>query len=345
MSLLIDIRKKLGDFTLEAAFETSDPVTGLLGASGCGKSITLKCIAGIVTPDEGRIVLDGETLFDSAAHIDLRPQKRQVGYLFQNYALFPNLTVEQNICTGLRGQSAEEKRKALEESVELLRLHGLEKKHPIQLSGGQAQRVALARMLVTKPRVLLLDEPFSALDTHLRDSLLPQLKTLLQQVGRQAVLVTHSRDEAYRLCSRICVMDAGRILKDADTKSVFADPGSVPAARLTGCKNIVKAQKTGDTTVLVPSWGVTLEAGRPVPDDLIGIGVRAHCFVPDGTVNAFPVAWDQQLEELFDRSVLFRFADQGPDTPPIWWRIAKTDFPDKLPASLGIPPEEILLLT
>ena len=345
MSLVIDIRKKLGDFTLETAFETDEPVTGLLGASGCGKSITLKCIAGIVTPDEGKIILDGETLFDSAAHIDLRPQKRQVGYLFQNYALFPNMTVEQNILTGLRGQSDTEKGAALSHIVTLMRLTGLEKKHPIQLSGGQAQRVALARMLVTKPRLLLLDEPFSALDTHLRDSLLPQLKTLLQQVDRQAVLVTHSRDEAYRLCSRICIMDDGHILRDATTKAVFADPGSVPAARLTGCKNIVAAQKAGDTTILVPSWGITLDTGKHVPENLTGIGLRAHCFVPGGTINAFPVRWDQNLEELFDWSILFRFQEQSQDSPAVWWRVPKSDFPNKLPTSLGIPPEEILLLT
>lgn len=346
MSLSIEIKKRLGSFTLESAFETSEPVTGLLGASGCGKSITLKCIAGIVQPDEGRIILDGVTLFDSAAHINLPPQKRQVGYLFQNYALFPNMTVEQNILAGLRWEkNATVRQKALADSLTLLKLNGLEKRHPSQLSGGQAQRVALARMLVAQPRLLLLDEPFSALDTHLRDTLQPQLKALLRQVDRQALLVTHSRDEAYRLCSRICVMDRGRILKDADTQTVFADPGSVAAARITGCKNIIQAEKAGQQQVLIPAWGITLNAGRPVPDGLTAIGLRAHSFQLDGAVNRFSIRWEQELEELFDWCLLFRFEGQDEDTEPIWWRLPKADRPSTLPATLTIPPEEILLLT
>lgn len=236
MSLFVEIRKRLSDFVLEARFETDDPVTGLLGASGCGKSMTLKCIAGVETPDEGRIVLDGETLFDSERGINLPPQKRGVGYLFQHYALFPHMTVEKNILCGLHGEKDKAvRRQRLREMIEMLQLEGLEKHRPAQLSCGQAQRAALARMLVNKPRLLLLDEPFSALDSHLRDQLQPQFLSLLRSYGRQAVLVTHSRDEAYHLCSRLCVMDGGRILRTGGTKEVFADPGQRtrrPADRL-----------------------------------------------------------------------------------------------------------------
>ena len=239
MSLQVEIYKKLGDFTLDAAFETYGGVLGMLGASGCGKSITLKCIAGIETPDRGRIVLDGVTLFDSEQKINLPPQKRQVGYLFQNYALFPNMTVRQNILCGLCREKDKARRQAeLEQVLELLQLQGLEQHRPAQLSGGQQQRVALARILVNKPRLLMLDEPFSALDSHRREKLQLQMREMLAGFGCDVLMVTHSRDEAYHMCRRVAVMDSGRLLAVKDTKELFADPGSIRAALLTGCKNI-----------------------------------------------------------------------------------------------------------
>ena len=224
MSLKVDIRKNLGSFSLNVKFATEEnapAVLGLLGASGCGKSLTLKCIAGIETPDRGRIVLDGVTLFDSEKKIDLPPQKRQVGYLFQNYALFPNMTVRQNILCGL----CREKDKAAKEEevcrvVRMLQLDGLESRRPCQLSGGQQQRVALARILVNKPKLLMLDEPFSALDSHLRDKLQMELRGLLADFGRDVLLVTHSRDEAYHLCSRVAVLESGRLLAVKPTKEL-----------------------------------------------------------------------------------------------------------------------------
>ena len=160
MSLYVDIRKKLGGFTLETQFEAADGVTGILGASGCGKSMTLRCIAGIVKPDEGYIELDGKVLFDSREKINLRPQERHVGLLFQNYALFPNMTVEKNILCGVRSKDKREKAAALADALRRFRLEGLEKRYPAQLSGGQQQRVALARILCSQPEAILLDEPF-----------------------------------------------------------------------------------------------------------------------------------------------------------------------------------------
>lgn len=346
MSLHVDIRKRLGDFVLETAFDTEDAITGLLGASGCGKSVTLKCIAGVETPDEGSIILDGETLFDSARGINLKPQQRRVGYLFQQYALFPHLTVERNILTGLhREHDATVRQHRLREMVEMMQLQGLEKLRPTQLSGGQAQRVALARMLVSEPRLLLLDEPFSALDSHLRDQLQPQFLDLLRSYGRQAVLVTHSRDEAYHLCSQLCVMENGRIVRSGATKAVFADPRSEAAARLTGCKNISPARKIDERTVEASAWGLRLTTAQPVPNDLRAIGLRAHYFHPRASANRANVQWVGELEEPFEWILLFRYAGQNENTPPLWWRMPKDRKPTALPDIIGIAPENVLLLT
>ena len=168
MSLKVHIHSKLKGFELKVDFETNGKPMGILGASGCGKSMTLKCIAGIMTPDEGYIELRGKVLFDSKNKINLKPQDRKVGYLFQNYALFPNMTVAQNIAVGIRG-SKSEKTEVVTKMLHNFHLQGLEKRYPSQLSGGQQQRVALARILAYEPDALLLDEPFSALDAYLKE--------------------------------------------------------------------------------------------------------------------------------------------------------------------------------
>ena len=182
MSLRAEIHKKLGAFSLDISLETQGGVLGLLGASGCGKSMTLKCIAGIEKPDSGYIALDGTVLFDSKRGINLAPQQRKVGYLFQNYALFPHMTVRQNILCGLKWEKRREIREQkYRDILKLLQLEELQKHRPHQLSGGQAQRTALARMLVNEPHLLLLDEPFSALDSHLREKLQMELRELLKR--------------------------------------------------------------------------------------------------------------------------------------------------------------------
>lgn len=345
MSLSVDIEKRLGDFRLKVAFETAGGTLGLLGASGCGKSFTLKCIAGIETPDRGRIVLDGVTLFDSEQHIDLPPQKRKVGYLFQNYALFPNMTVRQNILCGLHGEKDKAKREqALREAVALMQLEGLEKHRPAQLSGGQQQRAALARILVSKPRLLMLDEPFSALDSHLREKLQLQMKELLAGFGRDVLLVTHSRDEAYHMCSRIAVLDDGRLLSLTDTKSLFADPGSVSAAVLTGCKNIAAARKAGEYAVDVPEWGVQLRTAQPVRDGLKAVGIRAHYFNTKAVQNRYAVEYLGEMEEPFEWIVQFRYKGQDPQAAPLWWRVPKDRRPQQFPEEFGVAPANVLLL-
>ena len=345
MSLSVDIRKDLGAFRLDVRFGAEDGVTCLLGASGCGKSMTLKCIAGIERPDEGRIELDGRVLFDSERKIDLPPQQRRVGYLFQNYALFPNMTVRQNVLCGLcRERDREEKERRLRDMLRMLRLEGLENHRPHQLSGGQQQRVALARILVSEPRLLLLDEPFSALDGHLRDALKIELRDLLVRFGGSVLMVTHDRTEAYNMATRIAVMDKGSFLTLRPTKELFADPGSVQAAVITGCKNIAAARRIGEHTVEVPEWGVRLETKQRVGEGLSAVGIRAHYFNAAAQQNRFPVRFVEEMEEPFETTLQFRFASQREDSPAIWWRLAKDKRPAEFPQELGVAPANILLL-
>ena len=345
MSLQVDIRKRLGGFTLDVAFTAENGVTSLLGASGCGKSMTLKCIAGIEKPDEGRIALDGRVLFDSQAGINLPPQQRRVGYLFQNYALFPNMTVAQNILCGLnREKDRAVKQERLREMLRMMRLEGLEQRKPAQLSGGQQQRVALARILVNDPQILLLDEPFSALDGHLRDSLKVEMRDLLERFGREVLMVTHDRNEAYNMSREIAVMDGGRILALKPTKALFADPGSVPAAILTSCKNIAAARRIDGHTVEVPDWGVQLEVAREVKDGLKAVGIRAHYFNPNTPHNRLPVRYTEEMEEPFETIIQFRYAGQRDESPAVWWRLPKDKRPQPFPEALGVAPANVLLL-
>lgn len=345
MSLQVDIEKRLGDFSLRAAFEGGNETIGILGASGCGKSMTLKCIAGIETPDRGRIVLDGEVLFDSEKKINLPPQKRRVGYLFQNYALFPNMTVRQNVLCGLRWERDRAKsERILAETLEMLQLTDLVNHKPNQLSGGQAQRTALARILVNRPRILMLDEPFSALDTHLRLRLQLQLRDLLKSYGRGVLMVTHDRDEAYHMCARIAMIDKGRMLTVKETKDFFADPGSIPAAVLSGCKNVVEARKAGEHEVEVPAWGLRLTTEAPVRDGLAGVGIRAHYFNAKCPQNRHEVQFVREMEEPFEWVVEFRFKGQSRSSESLWWRLPKDKRPQTFPNELGVSGANILLL-
>ena len=304
MRLSVDIHKDFGPFRLDAAFETdSSAVTGVLGASGCGKSVTLKCIAGIETPDEGHIELDGEVLFDSAARVNLSPQRRRVGYLFQNYALFPNMTVEQNIAAGVRDRAGRK-----ETAARLMRafyLEGSEHKYPRQLSGGQQQRVALARILANEPRALLLDEPFSALDSYLKWQVEGELADLLESFAGPVLFVTHSRDEVRRICHQACVLDRGRSQAVLPVDELFRAPRTLSACLLSGCKNVSRARPAEGGKTEALDWGVTLDPGRPLPEGLTHVGIRAHFVRPaDGPgPNRLPCIPGRAVEEMFSTAV------------------------------------------
>ena len=300
MSLFVDIEKQLGQFRLRAKFETGDAVTALLGASGCGKSVTLKCVAGVERPDRGRIVLDGTTLFDSERRIYLPPQRRRVGYLFQSHALFPNMTVEKNIACALRGGRDPE---AVREAVRAMRLEGLEGKRPHQLSWGQRQRVALARILVNGPELLLLDEPFSAVDGHLRAQLEDEIRKFVRRFGKTVLLVSHNREEAFRLAKRIAVMGDGRIEQIGSREEVFQHPQTVNAARITGCENISRAERMEDGRIRAADWGIALSAPFEM-DGVDFVGIRARDIRLGGGENAVECRVAEILENPFSRTIL-----------------------------------------
>ena len=218
MGLYVNIAKRLNQFNLQVEFNLENGLTGLMGASGSGKSMTLKCIAGIELPDSGKIVLDGKVLFDSEAKVNLPPQKRNVGYLFQSYALFPNMNVVENILCGLqaKGLSDAEANARAQKLVEKFKLQGLEKSYPRQLSGGQKQRVALARLLAAEPEVILLDEPFSALDEDLKEDLQRELRAALAEFGGVALLVSHNKSEIKKLCKSAYVIKQGQVEKASE---------------------------------------------------------------------------------------------------------------------------------
>ena len=279
MAIDMLIQKKWDKFSLDICFQSQSKRIGILGASGCGKSMTLKSIAGIETPDSGHIKIDGNILFDKETKINLKPQKRKVGYLFQNYALFPTMTVEQNIAAGLNGNK-QDIHKRVEEMIQKFGLTGLEKHYPKHLSGGQQQRTALARIMAYEPDIILLDEPFSALDLYLKDRLEQEVLQMLESYEGTVLMVSHNRDEIYRFSEDLLVMDEGRIAACGKTEELFRNPKNKTAAALTGCKNFSRINRIDDHTVYASEWGIRLKTKRKVPKDAEWVGFRAHDFVP-----------------------------------------------------------------
>ncbi|KLU66006.1 sulfate/thiosulfate import ATP-binding protein CysA [Desulfosporosinus acididurans] len=276
MGLIVDIRKELAGFELKVNFATQGEVLGFLGASGSGKSMTLRCIAGIESPDRGRIVLNGRVLFDSQKGINLPCRRRKVGYVFQNYALFPHLTVEENIGFGIGERKREDRQAIIKEMVTMIKLEGLEKRYPSQLSGGQQQRVALARALAAKPEVLLLDEPFSALDDYLRNHMVKQLTETLAGYSGATLFVSHNIEEVYRVCQSLILLSRGKIEGKGGTEEVFKAPSSLAAAQLTGCKNISPANYISPFKLEALAWGITLKTEIRLSRQVTHVGVRAH---------------------------------------------------------------------
>ena len=346
MALHVQIRKRLGSFLLDVHFSTEFGRLALLGASGCGKSVTLRCIAGVMRPDEGYIELNGRVLFDSEKKIDLPPQKRRVGYLFQQYALFPNMTVAQNIRAAIRDRRAREG--TVSALLQTFRLEDVAQSRPEQLSGGQQQRLALARILATEPELLLLDEPFSALDSFLKYQLEQELCDRLESFGGNVLWVSHDRDEVFRSCTQICVIDGGKSQPAVTPEALFRDPQTVAAAKLSGCKNILRAEPC-KSSVFLPDWGLTLHCGRAVLLEAVAVGLRAHhfCFAAAGEKNAFPCRLVRVMDNVFSTIILLRPEGAAANAPVLRLEMDKALWASRSAEAVhhvSIAPEDILLL-
>jgi molybdate transport system ATP-binding protein len=309
--------------------------------------MTRKCIAGLEKPDRGQIVLNGRVLFDSERHIDLSPQKRRVGYLFQQYALFPHMTVRENLCAALHRLPKEQRDAAAEEKLRTFRLDGLDELYPRQLSGGQQQRVALARALLSDPEVLLLDEPFSALDSYLRWQTELELSELLRPYTGSVLFVSHDRDEVYRLCDGVCVLADGRGEGRRSVRDLMAAPGTVSAALISGCKNFSRVRRVDATHVHCINWGVTLETSQEVNNVCSYAGVRAHDLhiAKSGEPNRFDARVVRVIDDTF--STILMLAPEGGNS------LLRMELPKEEWASmrspsvvlLGVAPEHVMTLS
>ncbi|MCI8524510.1 MAG: ATP-binding cassette domain-containing protein [Oscillospiraceae bacterium] len=340
MALELELEKKLGDFRLEMRLDAGDEVLALLGPSGCGKSATLRCAAGLLRPDRGRIAVDGETLFDSARGVDLPPRKRRAGLLFQNYALFPHMTVQENILSGCR--RAPDRRARTDEMLERFALTPLAGRLPGQLSGGEQQRTALARILVSRPRILMLDEPFSALDSHLRFRMEQEVRQVIREFGKTVLLVSHSRDEVYRMADRVAVLRRGRVEVCGGKDAVFSDPQTRGAAILTGCKNISAIRPAGPGRVQALDWDISLGLPDSRPDAAFA-GIRMHDLAPGPGPNGFRCEVVETIENPFSVTLLLR--PVGTHGTPLGWETdkARRRAPGEI-VEVHLPPEAILLL-
>jgi molybdate transport system permease protein len=274
--LQVQIAKQLPNFALDVSFTAGDAPLGILGPSGAGKTMLLRCIAGLEQPDRGRIDLNGRILLDTQARIRVPARERRVGLLFQHYALFPNRTVAENVAFGLRNLPREEQSRRLAALIERTHAHGLEARYPRELSGGEQQRVALARALSIEPEALLLDEPLSALDTHLRSQVETQLQETFAAYRRPTLLVTHNVEEAYRLGEQLLVLARGRIAASGPKEEIFRHPPSLEVAQLTGCKNFSRVRPISDHLVEALDWECRLRVAHTLARPAGHAGIRAH---------------------------------------------------------------------
>lgn len=351
--LEIDIAKNLRAFPLQVNLSAGKGAVGLLGASGAGKSMTLRLIAGIVTPDRGRILLNERVLFDSETCINLCAAQRKVGVVFQDYALFPRMTVAENVGFGLKSLPGMEVRARVQHLMERMHIAELANRFPGEISGGQRQRVAIARALAIEPDALLFDEPFAALDPHLRRQMEEQLRETLAEYNGAVVFVTHDMEEAFRFCSDLIVIDGGRVIASAPKHRLFERPETVVAARLTGCKNIAAARRIAENRIAVEAWECELQIVAEASDAVTHVGVRSHQLLyspmPDEE-NTFP-CWLMATSEAPHEMTLYLKLHNAPkegdtphlqaDLPKEHWRLLSTQ---PQPWHVKIDPARLLLL-
>jgi len=312
--LQVQIAKQLPNFELDVSFAAGDAPLGILGPSGAGKTMLLRCIAGLEQPDRGRIDLNGRVLLDTEGRIRVPARARRVGLLFQHYALFPNRTVAENIAFGLRDLPPEEQSRRLAALIERTHAQGLEARYPRELSGGEQQRVALARALSIEPEALLLDEPLSALDTHLRSQVEAQLQETFAAYRRPTLVVTHNVEEAYRLGEQLLVLTRGRVAAFGAKEEIFRHPPSLEVAQLTGCKNFSRARTAAGNAIEAVDWGCNLRVTQTPAWPAAHVGIRAHHIdfaepasataSPAGADNVFP-CWLVRSSETPFRITLY----------------------------------------
>ena len=306
--IYVDIEKKFGKFTLKTKFQFDNEIMGLLGASGSGKSLTLKCIAGIEKPDKGRIILNDRVLFDSEKKINISPNDRKIGYLFQDYALFPNMNVYENIKVGIR--EGENFDKLIMEKLEEMRISHLKDKKINEISGGEKQRVALARLLINKLEIILLDEPFSALDDYLKSKIELEVSEVLRNYKIPTILVSHSRAESYRLCNEICVMSNGKSEDLMNKKELFKNPKTFSSCLISGCKNFSKIEKISENRLRALDWNIELETSDTILEEHKILGIRAHLIeLEKSDENSFAVEVERVVEDVFTYIILVRKKD------------------------------------
>ncbi len=339
----VKINKSLGDFHLDVDFQVKKGIVGLLGPSGCGKSLTLQAIAGLLKPDSGRIAIDERVLFDDKKRVNIPTRLRSVGYVFQNYALFPHLTVAENIGYGLAGLSKQEKQQKVRSILETVQLEGLAKRYPNELSGGQQQRVALARTLVTEPDILLLDEPFSALDQHVKKMLELELLEIIKHNFSGVVLfVTHNIEEAYRLCDYICLYDSGSNIQFGEKGEVLTRPVNKAAARIVGCENIYEIDSFEGSLIIVNDLQLKVVGTSITHGKYVGIHNYDITFVPSSSeANTF---------EFKVRSIV-EGIDHSTVTVTVGPLLFKVDVPKATVTQISegdimlhLPPEKLFLL-
>lgn len=327
MGLQVEIIKRLSGFNLRVNLSSGQGIIGVLGASGAGKSMLLNCIAGLVDPDEGHIIVNGKIFFDSDKKINLPPRERTAGFLFQNYALFPHLTIAENIAFGLDNLSKSDKHKKAVELMERFNIEGMAKRYPSQISGGQQQRVALARALAVEPEILLLDEPFSALDNYLKNHLIKDMLGSLKDFNGVTLFVTHNMEEAYRLCDRIAVFNSGRVETFGLKEEIFQKPASLETAIITGCKNIAAAARKSNYTAEIPDWGITVSISSEIEINNGFVGIRAnHILQTDGPgENCFPAWIADESQTPFRTSLYLKIGSEAnnQDDYHIQWEISR----------------------
>ena len=343
MTLSVNIKKHYHDFELDVSFKTESKRIGILGASGCGKTLTLKSIAGLVKPDEGRISFDKKVWFDRNRKINVKTARRNVGYLFQDYALFPNMTVKENIVAALHGAGVDQRGgKAVEDILKRFELSDIKDHKPFELSGGQQQRTALARIMACDPGLILLDEPFSAMDTFLREGMRLELIRLLDVYDKTVIMVSHDRDEIYQMCDHLILIDKGRVIAQGDTDVLFEHPATPTAARLTGCKNISRIERINDHRIKAIDWqGLELITGEKVTEDITHAGIRAHDLKPgEQDVNVIPCGKAVISRLPFEWYVTL---ENG-----LWWKrgrnLNESYESDVVPQYVSLAPDKIILM-